>query len=162
MCDHCSRPPGPDSGTELDVSEVAEAARNFIVHSKNLDQRLTALKLVDALRGRGGTLLKKVDWSPPRGVASSKTLTETIVAHLLIENYLKEHFHFTPYNTISYMDVGDRKISHRIKIKVAEETESPSPKKRSAKSSSEDRKSKKKKKAETETESDEEVFCVSD
>lgn len=162
MCDHCSSPTGPDSGTELDVSDVAEAARNFIQHSKDMDQRLTALKLVEALRGRGGPLLKRVEWSPPKSLASNKAQVETIVAHLLIENYLKEHFHFTPYSTISYMDVGERKITDRIKINVPPDAANIPAKKRSNASSEPKVARKKKKKPEPETESDEDVVCVSE
>lgn len=31
---------------------------------------------------------------------------ETIIAYLIIKNYLKQDFHFTPYNTISYLKPG--------------------------------------------------------
>jgi len=38
----------------------------------------------------------------------SRDHCETVLAHLLLEGYLKEDFHFTPYNTISYLLPGDR------------------------------------------------------
>ena len=147
MCDHCNESPKADSGTELDVTEIAEAAINFIRHAASLDQRLTALKLVDALQGRGGTLLKLVDWTPPKSISSNRSLTETIVTHLLIDNYLKEHFHFTPYNTISYIDPGERKITKPIKLNGIGSSDPVSAKKRP------DKKTKKRK-----ADSDEEVF----
>lgn len=35
---------------------------------------------------------------------------ETVIAHLLIEGYLREDFHFTPYSTISYIVAAERSL----------------------------------------------------
>lgn len=48
--------------------------------------------------------------------AVDRQFAEQILAYLIIENYLKEDFHFTPYNTISYIKQGDRKLEKNAKI----------------------------------------------
>ena len=39
---------------------------------------------------------------------ANKSQIEHIVASLIIDGYLKEDFHYTPYNTISYILPGNR------------------------------------------------------
>ena len=112
------------------------------------------------ISGRGGPLLKHVDWIPPKSVSSNRSFTETVVAQLLIEHYLKEDFHFTPYNTISYMNAGDRKIVKPVKLNVGTgDSDSGPATKRPTKASGAVKKTKKRK---SEPEPDEEVFEVSD
>ena len=59
MCDHChsSSGSGSSSKSEMEISEVAQATIDILAQAKNVDQKMTALKLVDALRGRGATNL---------------------------------------------------------------------------------------------------------
>jgi ATP-dependent DNA helicase Q1 len=95
MCDHCSS--DQNSETEMEISDIGEAARNILVKAKDSDLKMTALKLVEALRGRGPSNLKLASWKAPKTIVEDKNLAESFVAHLLMENYLKEDFHFTPY-----------------------------------------------------------------
>ena len=67
---------------------------------------MTALKLVDALMGKRAGNLKLADWKKPPKEIAQKSQIEHIVATLLIEGRLREDFHFTPYNTISYILPG--------------------------------------------------------
>ena len=59
MCDHChsSSGSGSSSKSEMEISEVAQATIDILAQAKNVDQKMTALKLVEALRGRGATNL---------------------------------------------------------------------------------------------------------
>ena len=44
---------------------------------------------------------------------------ERVLIHCLLENILKEYFHFTPYNTISYIVTGRRATavrSNRVRV----------------------------------------------
>lgn len=63
-----------------------------------------AQKLVDAWQNTGPASLrlpnvKKSDKLP-------RDRCESILAYLLLEGYLKEDFHYTPYSTISYLLLG--------------------------------------------------------
>ena len=95
MCDHCSA--DENSESNIEISDIAEAARNILSKAKDSDLKMTALKLVEAIRGRGASNLKLSSWKPPKSISEDKNLAENVIAHLLMENYLKEDFHFTPY-----------------------------------------------------------------
>lgn len=62
-----------------------------------------AQKLLDAMLNRGQASLRVHDTDV---APISRDHCETVLAHLLLEGYLKEDFHFTPYNTISYLLPG--------------------------------------------------------
>ena len=121
MCDHCAANAVPShSLVEIDISEFAEAVLKILARAKDGDLKMTALKLVEALRGRGASNLKLTDWKPPKNIANDKNHAENIVAHLLMENYIKEDFHFTPYNTISYLESGSRPVRKGISMLIQE------------------------------------------
>ena len=77
------------------------------------EQRVTGLKLVDAVQGRGASNLKLAGWA---GDGLSKDQVESLVAHLTVEGHLKEDFHFTPYSTISYLVPGQRPVRGELVI----------------------------------------------
>lgn len=56
--------------------------------------RLTGLKLMDAWLGKGNNSLL------------SRSDAQRILVYMLLQGYLKEDFHFTPYSTISYLLPG--------------------------------------------------------
>lgn len=64
---------------------------------------VAAQKLVDAWYGKGPPTLRLSKTPPP---SISRDTAENILAHLIIRNYLREDFHFTPYSTISYIRRG--------------------------------------------------------
>ena len=45
---------------------------------------------------------------------------EHIVASLLIDGYLREDFHYTPYNTISYILPGNRNLRSPLNMDIPE------------------------------------------
>ncbi|XP_063708364.1 ATP-dependent DNA helicase Q1-like [Culicoides brevitarsis] len=100
MCDHCYYADRPQ-GRKIDVTEDCRALRRIIRRADELKQNLTALKLVDAWLGKGPSTLRF------EAVPSyERFYAEQIIAFLIINDYLKEEFNFTPYTTYSYIKVG--------------------------------------------------------
>lgn len=62
-----------------------------------------AQKLLDAWYGKGVGTFRVKSVAVPK---FSREMGEAILAHLLINGYLQEDFHFTPYTTISYLKRG--------------------------------------------------------
>uniref|UniRef100_A0A182PC96 ATP-dependent DNA helicase n=1 Tax=Anopheles epiroticus TaxID=199890 RepID=A0A182PC96_9DIPT len=78
-----------------------------IIEKCELEQtNLTGLKLVDAWMHKGPTNLR-TDEPPPR---IDRVIAEQIVAYLIVNNFLKESFTFTPYATHSYIKKGPARI----------------------------------------------------
>lgn len=63
----------------------------------------SAQKLLDAWYGKGVGTFRVKSVAVPK---FSREMGEAILAHLLINGYLQEDFHFTPYTTISYLKRG--------------------------------------------------------
>ena len=120
MCDSCLKSKGQSgSSSQVDVSAVADSAFQILVQAQSQDTKMTALKLLDALMGKGPAKLSK----KPVG-NFTRFQMEIIVAKLLIEGYFKEDFHFTPYNTISYILPGNRSLRSPLNLDVPENTKS--------------------------------------
>lgn len=64
---------------------------------------ISGQKLVDLLLGKGAT---KQRVQEAIAVGLSRDKAENIVAYLLVDGFLKEDFHFTPYSTLSYIVPG--------------------------------------------------------
>merc|ERR1719342_538067 len=110
MCDNCTR---DDEAAKGDVGDSARAAVRILEQAARREQRVTGLKLVEAVQGRGATNLKLAGWA---GDGLSKDQVESLVAHLTVEGHLKEDFHFTPYSTISYLVPGQRPVRGELVI----------------------------------------------
>ncbi|KRZ97836.1 putative ATP-dependent DNA helicase Q1 [Trichinella sp. T8] len=95
-CDNCQRPPG--SVHQQDVVQQCKMALAILGASG--ERKFTALKLIDTLCKSEHSL--KVDQCKP--------MLELILVHMLLEGYLKEAFHFTPYSIISYLIPGLRDL----------------------------------------------------
>lgn len=93
----------------LDVEKIKNVAKEYktlkliLEHCNMIDERLTAQKLIDLWVGKGNPKCR-----PPgyQATSLSRETCERIVALLLIDTYLIEEFHFTPYSTISYINTG--------------------------------------------------------
>jgi len=105
MCDHCQET-DKTSLAKTDVSRYVHQLLSILSNAKSCNQRLTPLKLLEAWSGRGSTALR-VDGADA-AADMEKTEAERIIVQLLIRQYLREDFHFTPYSTISYIVSGDR------------------------------------------------------
>ena len=87
--------------------DVCTYARNLVAllrNAKEKDQRLTALKLVDLWLGKGVPALRLSYVRPPD---LNRSNAEKLIVELIMQDYLKEDFHFTPYSTISYVVPGE-------------------------------------------------------
>ena len=113
MCDNCKNGSTKNLNWQ-NVAPLAEGAIQSLVQAQSLDTKLTALKLIDALLGKG----KIAPWKKPPDEFAQKIKIEFIVANLVIDGYLKEDFHFTPYNTISYILPGHVPLRSEIIMNV--------------------------------------------
>ena len=86
-----------------DVSENARDVIKILDSAKSLKERVTGLKLVDALMGKKVGKVKMTTLSGPK---LPREDCERVLCHMLLEGYLREDFHFTPYSTISYILPG--------------------------------------------------------
>lgn len=112
-CDHCRT---GNTGQEKDITKYCQSLYKILDHAKSVDERLTALKLIDAWTGKGPSKLRPSD---VQSVTFSRDICERIVIYLLLESYLKEEFHFTPYSTISYINKGTKaKLLKDNKFKI--------------------------------------------
>jgi len=105
MCDHCQEM-DKTSVTEMNVAPYVRQLLSIMSNAKSCNQRLTSLKLLEAWSGRGSTALR-VDGADAAS-NMEKAEAERIIVQLLLRQYLREDFHFTPYSTISYVVAGDR------------------------------------------------------
>ena len=109
-CDICKKFSGATAAseqcvTEEDVSEYCRAMIEILEQANTKEQKLTALKLVEALQRRRG------QGRPSHIPSLSVEKCERILVHALLEGVLKEEFHFTPYSTISYIGLGRKAIA---------------------------------------------------
>jgi len=63
-----------------------------------------AQMLLDTWYGKGNKKVLLLDVQSP---VFSRTRAEMILGELIVQGYLMEDFHFTPYSTISYMKKGN-------------------------------------------------------
>ena len=89
MCDICSRP-STGSTTRRNCRDEAVVIVDCL--EINCKQRFTPLKLVEQLAIK----------------TMSKTDLQRLLLQLIVDQYLKEDFHFTPYTTICYVVPGSR------------------------------------------------------
>lgn len=117
MCDHCRNPGGY---RKVDISKFCKDIYSIISYAEKSETRLTAIKLLDAWFKSGGSKLVRpphIDIPP-----ISREFAENVIAFLLINNYLKEDIHFTPYNTISYISQGSNSNCNNIFMHKANHT----------------------------------------
>ncbi len=111
MCDNCAA--DNEATRQLSINDYANALQRILAQAEMSDSKVTALKLVNALLGKGESRLRITDWSPAKEF--DKRTAEMVVAYLLLEGFLKEDFHFTPYSTISYLVAGPRVNSQMLR-----------------------------------------------
>ncbi|CAF0835104.1 unnamed protein product [Rotaria sordida] len=88
MCDVCTRP-----STYITKRNCCQEASIIIDYlEKNKKQRLTPLKLIEQISIK--TMIK-ID-------------IQRLILQLIIDQYLKEDFHFTPYSTVCYVIPGPK------------------------------------------------------
>ena len=132
MCDVCDG--GRVTRDAVDVTDYAKAAVDILTAGVSKETRITAAKLVEALQGRGANNIKIAGW---KGGKWTKENVEQIVGMMLVEQYLQEDMHFTPYNVISYILPGHRPVE-KVKIKFMSSSKNINKRKRKQQSSDED------------------------
>ncbi|GBN67655.1 ATP-dependent DNA helicase Q1 [Araneus ventricosus] len=106
MCDHCEQK-GVYEEKLKNIARECKSIVNILEHASMIEERLTSQKLIEAWHGKGPPKLR-----PPGHLSTtlSRETCERIIALLLLESYLKEEFHFTPYSTISYINIGTKRL----------------------------------------------------
>lgn len=103
ICDNCRL---KGSVKELDVTVYIKNIYRVLAAATEAKEQLTAAKLIDAWMGKDAKKWKE------RGITKTdlpRERCETIVAWALLEGYLAEKFHITPYAYISYIRMGEKK-----------------------------------------------------
>ncbi|VIO89491.1 ATP-dependent DNA helicase, RecQ family protein [Brugia malayi] len=104
MCDICAQT------NAVECIDVTNYWRQMLEAQKTDNNRITGMKLVE------------LTWKKVSSV--SRELIELLVAKLILDGYLKEDFHFTPYSIISYVVPDEKSIAmenrsdHRITFSI--------------------------------------------
>ncbi|KAG8183037.1 hypothetical protein JTE90_015668 [Oedothorax gibbosus] len=106
MCDHCDKF-SPYEEKSKNIAREYKAIISILEHCNMIEERLTSQKLIEAWHGKGPPKLRPPGLNP---TTLTRENSERIVALLLLESYLAEEFHFTPYSTISYLNIGGRSL----------------------------------------------------
>ncbi|EMP25019.1 ATP-dependent DNA helicase Q1 [Chelonia mydas] len=103
MCDNCCRE--KLSFERMDVTGYCRDLIKILEQADNMSEKLTPLKLIDAWLGKGVSKLRVADVVPP---TLPRDELERIIAHFILQQYLKEDFSFTAFATISYLKIGPK------------------------------------------------------
>jgi len=107
MCDVCQHDQPRRQIERRNCSSESLLIINHLKQANESKQRLTALKLFEQISIK---TLTKID-------------TQRLILQLIIDKYLKEDFHFTPYSTICYIQLGPRAHSNcQIFLDICETT----------------------------------------
>uniref|UniRef100_A0A182N2G4 ATP-dependent DNA helicase n=1 Tax=Anopheles dirus TaxID=7168 RepID=A0A182N2G4_9DIPT len=111
MCDGCAN--SHVTRPALDIAPYVDQLRRILAKAELEQTNLTGLKLVDAWMQKGPTNLRLTEPAP----RLDRSVAEQIVAYLIVNNYLKESFVFTPYATLSYIRKGPVKEAENESLK---------------------------------------------
>ncbi|XP_021045191.1 ATP-dependent DNA helicase Q1 [Mus pahari] len=123
MCDNCCK------DVSFEKKNVTQHCRDLIKilkQAEGLNEKLTPLKLIDAWMGKGAAKFRVSGIVAP---ALPREDLEKIIAHALLQQYLKEDYSFTAYATISYLKVGPRACllsneAHAVTMQVKKSAQS--------------------------------------
>ncbi|XP_042326030.1 ATP-dependent DNA helicase Q1 isoform X2 [Sceloporus undulatus] len=102
MCDNCCR---EESFENMNVTGHCQDLIKILKQVDHMKEKFTPLKLTDAWLGKGLSKLGVRDVVAPK---LPREVLERIIAHLILQQYLKEDFSFTAFATISYVKIGPR------------------------------------------------------
>jgi hypothetical protein len=120
MCDNCqlqekatSSALAPAPYKVINAASLLKDILKLLRHGDELEQRMTGLKLMDAWFSKGAPLLRLDTVKVPQ---IPRTVCEAIVANFLLDGYISEEFHFTPYSTISHLVPGSRDLGEGAEL----------------------------------------------
>ncbi|XP_038123732.1 ATP-dependent DNA helicase Q1 isoform X2 [Cyprinodon tularosa] len=124
MCDTCRSSKGYAS---MDITCHAKQVVQIIEQAGSMDEKVTPLKLVETWMGRGPAKLRKMIQTTnlPRLQA------EAVIVSLLLQEYLREDYSFTPYTTYFYVKLGRKapllkKETHSVSMNMKTAGDRPS------------------------------------
>ncbi|KAL0612004.1 ATP-dependent DNA helicase Q1 [Plecturocebus cupreus] len=122
MCDNCCK---DISFERKNVTEYCRDLIKILRQAEELNEKLTPLKLIDSWMGKGAAKLRVAGVVAP---TLPREDLEKIIAHFLIQQYLKEDYSFTAYATISYLKIGPKanllnNEAHAITMQVTKSTQ---------------------------------------
>ncbi|KAM6162627.1 LOW QUALITY PROTEIN: ATP-dependent DNA helicase Q1, partial [Erethizon dorsatum] len=123
MCDNCCK---DVSFEKKNVTEYCRDLIKILKQAEELNEKLTPLKLIDSWMGKGPAKLRVAGVAAP---TLPREDLEKIIAHFLLQQYLKEDYSFTAYATISYLKIGPKanllsSEAHVISMQVKKPTQS--------------------------------------
>uniref|UniRef100_A0A8C0XIU6 DNA 3'-5' helicase n=1 Tax=Castor canadensis TaxID=51338 RepID=A0A8C0XIU6_CASCN len=102
MCDNCYK---DISFEKKNVTQYCRDLIKILKQAEEMNEKLTPLKLIDSWMGKGVAKLRVAGVAVP--ILPREDL-EKIIAHFLLQQYLKEDYSFTAYATISYLKIGPK------------------------------------------------------
>ncbi|KAM3588131.1 uncharacterized protein V6R79_022252 [Siganus canaliculatus] len=116
MCDTCRH---AKDVTTVDITQHAQQVVQIVELATSMEEKLTPLKLVEAWMGKGPAKRRKMIQT----TTLPRLQAETVIVRLLLQEYLKEDFSFTPYATYFYVKLGRKapllkNPAHTINMKM--------------------------------------------
>ena len=87
-----------------DVTQLCHDVLELLDNAVTFNQRITAVKLINAWYGKGPATLRVARVKDP---VITRAQAERVLAHMLLNGYIREDFHFTAYSTICYLLPGE-------------------------------------------------------
>ncbi|XP_059607390.1 ATP-dependent DNA helicase Q1-like [Phlebotomus argentipes] len=115
MCDRCLFRKRMSAPPKVNVTKHLKLLLEILDKADSMDMKLTGAKLIEAWFNKGPACLRANKKKAP---AFDRTLAEHIIAHLILEEYLKEDFHYTAYSTNSYIKKGPRALGEDAIVAV--------------------------------------------
>ncbi|XP_017281836.1 ATP-dependent DNA helicase Q1 isoform X2 [Kryptolebias marmoratus] len=118
MCDTCRH---AKDYISVDITQHAREVLQILELAASMDEKVTPLKLVEAWMGKGPAKRRKMIQT----TALSRLQAEAVIVHLLLQEYLREDFSFTPYTTNFYIKLGRKALllknpTHAIHMNMRE------------------------------------------
>mmetsp|Transcript_38310 Transcript_38310/g.151504 ORF Transcript_38310/g.151504 Transcript_38310/m.151504 type:complete len:651 (+) Transcript_38310:4028-5980(+) len=102
-CDNCKKPRQADDVTELGYSLWRIVSNVEAQSGGTITDLLTAKQLVDVWNGTAPPAVKARNGEPRAPTSMTKMDRLALVVQLVIDGFLSEIFHYTPYSIISYI-----------------------------------------------------------
>ncbi|XP_051247652.1 ATP-dependent DNA helicase Q1 isoform X2 [Dicentrarchus labrax] len=99
MCDTCRH---AKDFTSVDITQYGRQVVQIVELAASMEEKLTPLKLVEAWMGKGPAKRRKMIQT----TTLPRLQAEAVIVRLLLQEYLREDFSFTPYTTYFYVKLG--------------------------------------------------------